>query len=193
MYTTTATLGDIAKINDGVVRNYLKPNGFRLLFEEIPAVAYTCQSISLPSVSSNEAIQPTPMGIDLPVFGDKLLFGDLSVKFIIDEDMSNYMEIFDWIMALVYPENHQKYSRLSGDRLQRFPFVKKVASSAAPPMTNAKLLILNSSNNPSISFNFVDIFPVQLEPIDFDVTVNTIDYLTVSAVFKYRSFDIEQL
>lgn len=188
----TEILSDIARINDGAVRNFLKPNGFRLLFQEIPAVSYSCQSISLPGVNLGVAIQTTPLGVDIPVFGDKMQFGDLYVKFIIDEDMSNYIEIFDWMMALGYQENYQKFTRLSGDRLNRFPFVKKTATKT-PPTSNARLLVLNSSNNPAISFNFVDVFPIALEPLEFDVTVETINYLTVTGIFKYRSFEIEQL
>lgn len=195
LYTPTNSeiLSSIAKINDGAVNNFLRPNGFRLLFQQLPAVAYTCQSVTLPSVTIGTASQPTPGGIDIPHFGDKAQFGDLYVKFIVDEDMSNYIEMFDWMMALVYQENYQKYTRLTGDRLKSYPFVKKTSSDKTPPTSNAKLVVLNSSNNPSLIFNFVDIFPVQLEPIDFDVTVETINYLTITGIFKYRSFEIEQL
>lgn len=191
--TNSEILSNVAKINDGAVRDFLRPNGFRLLFQHIPAVAYTCQSVTLPSVTLGSAIQPTPGGIDLPHFGDKAAFGDLYIKFIVDENMANYIEMFDWMMALVYQENYQKYSRLSGDRLKRFPFVKKTRDDKAPPTSNAKLMILNSSNLPSIIINFVDIFPIELQPLDFDVTVETINYLTTTSIFKYRSFEIEQL
>lgn len=186
-------LSDIAKINDGSVRNFLRPNGFRLLFQELPAVSYTCQIASVPTVNMGTATQPTPGGVDIPVFGDKIQFGDFSVRFIIDEDMANYIEIFDWMMALTYPENYQNYTRLSGDRLTRFPFYKKNSGQNAPPTSSAKLLILNSSNQPSISINFTDVIPIELSTVEFDVTVATIDYLTAIGTFRYRSFDIEQL
>jgi hypothetical protein len=186
-------LSDIAKINDGAVRNFLKPNGFRLIFQELPAVSYTCQVANIPGVSFGFVMQPTPGGIDIPVIGDKIAFSDLTVQFIIDEDMANYIEIFDWMMALGYQENYQQYTRLAGDRLGRFPFIKKTNSLSLPPSSDAKLIILNSSNIPSLSITYKDVFPIALEPIAYDVTVETIDYLTSSATFKYRSFEIEQL
>lgn len=191
--SNSTILSDIAKINDGAVINFLRPNGFRLLFQELPAVSYSCQSVNLPSVNFGVAMQPTPGGIDLPTIGDKMQFGDLTVKFIVDEQMANYIEIFDWMMALGFPENYQKYSRLAGDRLDRFFFIKGEKETKTPATSNARLLILNSSNQPSISISYQDVFPIALEPIEFDVTVDTINYLTAIGTFKYRSFEIEQL
>lgn len=186
-------LSDIAKINDGAVRNFLRPNGFRLLFQELPAVSYTCQVANLPAVNFGSASQPTPGGIDIPVIGDKVVFSDLVVQFIVDEDMANYIEIFDWMMALGYRENYQKYTRLAGDRLERFPFIQKSGSLSTPPTSDAKLLILNSSNIPNIAITYRDVFPIALEPMEFDVTIENLNYLTAVGTFKYRSFEIEQL
>ena len=42
------------------------------------------------------AIQPTYLkDIDRP--GDKVDFGDFNYRFLVDEDLENYMEIFNWI------------------------------------------------------------------------------------------------
>ena len=34
---------------------------------------------------------------DIPTPGDKMDFGDLSLRFLVDEDLKNYMEIQKWM------------------------------------------------------------------------------------------------
>ena len=35
----------------------------------------------------------------------RLSFGDLSVRFLVDEDLTNYMEIQNWMRGLGYPQD----------------------------------------------------------------------------------------
>jgi hypothetical protein len=44
--------------------------------------------------------------IELP--GDKLIFGDLTLRFLVDEDLENYLEIQNWMRGLGYPESLQE-------------------------------------------------------------------------------------
>ena len=41
--------------------------------------------------------------VDLP--GDKVQFGDLTIRFLVDEDLKNYMELQKWIRGFGYPES----------------------------------------------------------------------------------------
>ena len=50
---------------------------------------------------------------DIPTPGDKIEFGDLSLRFLVDEDLSNYMEIQNWIRGLGYPEEVQEFRDLA--------------------------------------------------------------------------------
>ena len=45
---------------------------------------------------------------DLPIPGDKMEFEDLNVRFLVDENLENYMEIQNWMRGLGFPESFQE-------------------------------------------------------------------------------------
>ena len=60
------------------------------------------------------AIQPSYLK-DIPVPGDKVLYDDLNVRFLVDEKMENYLAIHKWITGLGYPESIGQYRQLKTD------------------------------------------------------------------------------
>ena len=78
-------------------RNFLTPIGFQLELEIFPGVDFFCQSVNFPDISVPVTEVPT-MWRSFPIIGGGgVSYGDLQVNFIIDEDMENYAEIFNWI------------------------------------------------------------------------------------------------
>ena len=45
--------------------------------------------------------------MDIP--GDKLTYGDFSLRFLVDENMENYMSVHNWLTGLGYPETTQQF------------------------------------------------------------------------------------
>jgi hypothetical protein len=175
------------------IYNYLRPNGFRLTLKDLPDVSFTCQSVNLPGISLGVAVQPNPF-IDIPRIGDKLTFEQFSIKFLIAEDMSNFLELYEWIVALGFPNDYTEYKSFTGERLERFPFYKdKTGAIDALGYSDGILTILDSNNNPKTNIIFKDLFPISIESNIFDVMSTDVQFLTASASFKYRSFDIEVL
>lgn len=176
-----------------VVHNFLKPNGFRFVIKDLPNVAYTCQSANLPALQLGFAVQPTPF-IDRPVIGDKVTYGDFTIRFLIAEDMRNYLEIYEWLIALGFPNDYTQFKAFAGERLNRFPFYKNArGNTEALAYSDATLTILDSNNNAKTNIIFKDLFPVSVEALDFEVTSSTVDYFVAIASFKYIQFTIEAL
>lgn len=176
-----------------VVTNFLRPNAFRFVIKEIPKVAYTCQSANLPAVQLGFTQQPTPF-IDIPRVGDKLTYNELAIRFLISEDMTNYLEIFDWLVAIGFPNDYTQISRFSGERLSRFPFVRNRHDQIEAMLySDATLTILDSNNIPKTNIIFKDLFPMSIEALDFDITSASVDYFVGAASFKYKTFEIEAL
>ena len=193
MYTSNVSLITDSISNTPAVYNYLRPNAFRFVIKDLPNVAYTCQSANLPAIQLGFAVQPTPF-VDVPAIGDKLNYSDFSIRFLIAEDMSNYLELFEWLVALGFPNNYNQYSNFVGDRLNRFPFFKGAGNSTeAVAYSDATLTILDSSNNPKTNILFKGIFPVSLEALDFDITSSDVPFFVGVASFKYTTFEIEAL
>lgn len=193
----TANLSNIISAvnstNPSSVYNYLRPNAFRFVIKDLPHVAFTCQSANLPAIQLGFATQPTPF-IDLPRIGDKLTYSEFSVRFLIAEDMVNYRELLEWLVALGFPNSYNEYPGFVGERLNRFPFVRTpYGSTEAAAYSDGTLTILDSSNNPKTNIYFRDLFPVSVEALDFDITSSAVEYFVGIASFKYRTFEIEAL
>ena len=84
--------------------DYLHPNGFKFQVHNIPHVAFFCQGANIPDISMGFPVQTTPLS-DIPYPGDKIAFGDLNIRFLIQEDMTNYKELYDWMIGLGSQKN----------------------------------------------------------------------------------------
>ena len=78
----------------------------------MPNVTYTCQSANLPALNLGAAMQQTPF-VDIPHPGDKVFFGEFIIQFLINEDMSNYKELYDWIASIGVPSGGDQYGSLT--------------------------------------------------------------------------------
>lgn len=172
--------------------DYLRPNGFRFTIQELPHVSYTCQSANIPLIDVGFAQQPTPF-VDIPVLGDKVNFGDFTITFLINEDMSNYLELYTWLVAIGFPKSYNQFPDYIQKRLNKFPFVVDKFSSRNDTMaySDATLHILNSVNVATTKIIFRDLFPVSLQALDFNITPSTIEYFVGIASFKFKYFDVE--
>ena len=96
----------MASIYDNQIknRNFLSPTGFKFIMDKAPKVSFFGNQLNLPQMTLGVAEQPTYLR-DIPLPGDKIQFEDFSLRFLVDENFDNYMEIFNWIRALGYPES----------------------------------------------------------------------------------------
>ena len=168
-------------------RNYLSPLGFKLIISKIPKVDFLCQAANIPSISMGTAVQPTYLK-DIPVPGDKPVYDDLTVRFIIDENMENYLSLNKWITGLGYPESLKQYQQLSdvGPDLA-------TQDNTDPrwfEFSDATLQILSSNYQPNINVNFKGCFPVAVSTLEFDSSQRDYSYFTCEATFKYDYYSI---
>jgi hypothetical protein len=165
-------------------RNYLSPVGFKFTLAKEPKVSFFCTNTRIPEITLQTEIQQNYLK-DIDVPGDKITYGDLSIKFLVDEDMSNYMAIHDWITGLGFPESAQNYRDL-------LTIENDVTQPSDPKraFSDGSLYILNSNYNTTAIVKFKDLFPVSLTSLDFDSTQTDIQYFTAQASFKYTIYDI---
>ena len=170
-------------------RNYMSPVGFKLILTKTPKVDFLCQSANIPQISMGTAIQPSYLK-DIPVPGDKVLYDDLNVRFLVDEKMENYLAIHKWITGLGYPESIGQYRQLKTDDKRTDRRVNDSADPLYFQYSDATLQVLNSNYKPSVLINFKDAFPVSLSTLDFDVTTLDYNYFTAEVTFKYTIYNI---
>ena len=102
--------------------DYLKPNGFKFTVNTLPNVSYFCQSANIPSLSIGFVDYQNPL-ISIPFPGEKLYFSDLTIKFLIQENMENYVELYNWLVGLGAPEDKSQYVNWQKSQAYRFPQV----------------------------------------------------------------------
>lgn len=164
-------------------RNYLSPIGFKFKLEHAPNVDFFCNSANIPGINLGVAIQPNYLKmIDHP--GDMLTFEDLTLSFLVDENLENYMEIWNWMTALGFPENigefidYQEEYKI-GNNTNNFP-----------EQSQASLEILNSNYKPQTKVKFKGVFPFSLTTLQFDSRERDYNYFTANVVFKYTMYNI---
>ena len=169
-------------------RNFLSPVGFKFSLKRAPGVAFFCNQANIPSMDLGIAEQPTWLR-DIPTPGDKIQFGDLNLRFMVDEDLVNYMELQRWIRGLGYPENMDEFRKLEGEAVLPGNF----GNAGDDIYSDGTLQILSSNLVPSFQVVFSDLFPYTLSTVTFDATDTDIDYFTADVSFKYTIYNLTDL
>lgn len=188
---TNVTEGTFAAGNPSEL-DFLRPNGFRFQIANIPNVSFFCQAANIPQISTGSPEYQTPLS-NIPFPGDKLQFGELLIRFLIQEDMANYIELYNWLSGMTFPEKHQQFTDYVEQQSYRSPSVRKNAKETTALTSDATLFVLDSNNNPNVKITFIDAFPISLEGLDFDIQQGAADYFTGIAGFRYRTFKIESI
>jgi len=173
--------------------NPLSPTGFRLAITKLPEISFFCQAVTLPSMSLENVNVGTPFSVN-KVPGELLNFADLTVNFIIDEDMKNYIALWNWLAGLGFPQNYLQYQNLVTTAANSTTSTTTPAIPAFGTLqgnySDGSLVILGSNNMPVKTISFVDIHPISLGTIEFQSNVDDVQYLTGTASFGYTYYTI---
>lgn len=153
--------------------NFLSPVGFKVVIDRTPNIEYFTQSVTIPDVFTGASLVANPF-TPFPAGGDKLTYSNLSVTFKVDEDLTNYIEVYNWLLSITFPEQFGQYQA-----------DYKIAS-------DITVFTMNSVMRPNTKFTFKQCVPVSLSALTFDTRMNTIDYIEATATFAVRSFSIDK-
>ena len=147
--------------------NFLNPSSFVLSLDSqtYSGAEFTIQTMFLPDVTAEGA----PLQFrqrNIATVADKITFGSFEVSYLIDEDLLNYKEIFDWIKSNV-ESNH----------------------TATNHVRDLTLTIMNSANNVTKQIKFVDAYPTSISSLPFDITTTDVEYLTAVVIFEYSYYE----
>ena len=179
--------------------DYASPTQFKFGIAKLPKVEYFCTAANIPGISIPSPSQPTPLA-DIPLPGDTISFDDLSVTFMVDENLENYREIHGWMYGIGFPFSRTQFGSLVDAGNDRFPTqgkdslktdpgkVKYGAKPLGPIFSDATLNVLTSKNNANIEVRFSDVFPITLSGLDFNQQADDVNYLSATVTFKYKIF-----
>ena len=188
------------------VLDYSSPTQFRFMIHQLPKVEFFTTAANIPSISLGEMVIPTPYK-SMPILGDQLTFDNLSISFIVDEELQNYRTIHDWLIGIGFPKSKQQFidfrssgsntpqSGAGGNTGSGLGFAD-IGGKGGPSIadksfySDATLTILSNKNNPIVEVRFADLFPVSLSGLDYNQNVADVEYLTATIDFRYKLYEI---
>ena len=115
----------------------------------------------MPSVAINDS-STSFRNMKASIGGDTIEYGSFSAEFIVDEELRNYLEIYNWILKNSHEE--LEYSDMT-------------------------LSILTNQNNTNKQVKFLDATPTSLSDLKFSAQDTSIDYVTCTVDFAYTTFE----
>ena len=152
------------------VFNYSFENRFKTTFmhplPEVRALAATNSAINLPTVILGQTEQPTNIRkIWIP--GDSLEYEDINLQFMLQEDMSNWLAIMNWLYRLRDPDVVQ-YER---------------------EVCEIGVDILNAKHESVAQVTFIDCFPFTLSDVPLTTQVEDTEISRFDVSFKINGMD----
>ena len=162
-------------------RNFLSPIGFQFSLNKVPKATFFSNSARIPDITLGTAVQPVYLK-DIDVPGDKLQYGDFNLRFLVDEDLINYMSIHNWLTGLGYPESTEQFKKATTNT--------EGLKDNEEVFSDGSLAILNSNYRTTAIVKFRDLFPIALTPLEFEATDTDVNYFTAEVTFKYTIYEI---
>lgn len=137
-----------------------------------------CQRVNLPGISIPMLVQPTTLGTTVPVPSLVASFDDLSVEFIVDENLNNWKSLYSWIRNISNIKDDSSYNL----EYQNW-HVSATLNIYSEPYT------VNGCNN-SLAVTFTNIVPVSLSGLQFQSDNTDIVITKASCKFKYSYYTL---
>jgi len=184
-----------SKQPSGTGLDYADPTKFKFQTTKLPRVEFNCIQANIPGISLTEIQQPTRL-LNIKIPGNDLSFENLSITFIVDEDLTNYRSVHDWMAGLSQMDSDEKYRALITEGKDRMPLSQQNNSTDAGRVTSAtpdgaiysdsKLIILSARNIPLVEVSFQDCYPLSLSALDYNQNATDVEYLQATVVFGYK-------
>ena len=179
--------------------DYSSPTQFKFSINQLPKVEFFTVAANIPGISLPAATYNTPFK-NIPTIGEKPEYEDLTITFIVDEFLENFITIHEWITGTGFPKSRTQFSNFRSATSNSPTDAKSVSvdkvGSATPDKGmygDATLTILSNKNNPLVEVRFEDVFPTALGGLDYTQTATDVEYLNVQVTFQYKIYEIVTL
>ena len=162
-------------------RNFLSGVAFKFNLAKFPKVDFFSNSAIIPVLNLELAQQASYLK-NIAVPGERLTYGDFTLRFLVDENMENYKSVYDWLTGLGFPETTKEFADIIKD--------SDGQTDPKEAFCDGTLRILNSNYREVAKVKFSDLFPISLTSLDFDATNTDVQFFTAEATFKYTIYDL---
>ena len=170
-----------------------RPTQFKFSILKIPNTEYFITEANLPGIAfSGDAVLNTRF-TSLPMMGDTINYEPIELSFNVQEDLSNWREIHDWMVGIGFPESTEQFDSAITDASSIRTSVPSVNASLASLASDATLTIMSNKNNPVIKITFKNAYPTSLAGMNFDTKDVEAQNLTSTITMNYDTYSVEVL
>ena len=170
-----------------------RPTQFRFSILKIPNTEYFIQEVNLPGIAfSGDAVLNTRF-TSLNMMGDTVNYEPLEISFAVQENLSNWREIHDWMVGIGFPENTGQFADAISDAAVTRTSVPSRTANVSTLQSDATLMIMTNKNNPTVKVNFKNVYPTSLSGVSFDTKDTDAQNLTATMTMSYDYYNLEVL
>ena len=193
---TTGTIG--ATHRQPTVFDYSQSNQFKVFLPIFPTTEWFVVRANVPSVQLGTADRYTPF-VNIQLVGDHITYGDFSMTFIVDENLKNYMEMYNWVKNIGFPFEHAQFNVLDrpdyGNRSggTKYNPEKDTYSKVHDEDLYSDILlhIMSGKNNLVATCEIYEAFPTTLGAIEYSQQETDMTYAQCEVGFAYSWFDVK--
>ena len=184
--------------------DYASPTQFKFGIHQLPKVEFFTTTATVPAIALSDVVIPTPFK-SIPMQGDQLTFDNLTINFIVDEFLENYLSLHEWMVGIGFPKARKQFSDFKTNK-SNTPISARSSASTSSDIgdvqqsspnnalfSDATLTILSNKNNPIVNVLFRDLYPVAMSALDYNQAATDVEYLTASVDFAYQIYEIEEI
>jgi hypothetical protein len=151
----------------------LQVNKYKLTLHNYPYLEYFCQQVNLPGCNIPEFVQPSYFtAIKRPA--TTINYEDLTVTFLVTEDLQNWLQIYDWMTRIVPTRSF-----------------KEVIQPEKDIYSDITLNILSNKSNRVMDVYYKQCWPKSLTGITFDASTPDAANATATVTFGYAGYTVQ--
>lgn len=154
--------------------NFLSPLSYKFVLARTPNLNFNVQTVRLPGMTLSSTETATPF-VSIPNSG-KITYSPLTITFRVAEDMTDYLEIHNWMKGLGSPTDFTGYANLQNSSVGLY--------------SDATLVINNSRRLGNISAKFIQLFPIDISDLQFTTMDVDVNYIECTVDFRFLSYEI---
>ena len=184
--------------------DYASPTQFKFGIHQLPKVEFFTTTATVPAIALSDVVIPTPFK-SIPKQGDQLTYDNLTINFIVDEFLENYLSLHEWMTGIGFPKARKQFSDFKTNK-SNTPISARSSASTSSDIgdvqqsspnnalfSDATLTILSNKNNPIVNVLFRDLYPVAMSALEYNQAATDVEYLTASVDFAYQIYEIEAI
>lgn len=155
----------------GNIGNDFQPGNYAVKFYRDEYPVYFSKQFSFPALRLGTVPVPTNTGLDYKVPGEKIEYDDITITYRMDEKFDVWNFHYDWI------------TKISHYDFERYPF---------DPTNDMAVHLLTNKQNIFKIFHFTGVFPVSLNPVEFDPEEGS-DFLQMTVQYAFHDLQIRNI